>query len=1392
LSNDNFIDNPERNRRALLSLLEDQKEAEKKLRESEKLFRNLADSTSVSILVIQDKKIVYVNKSSEELTGYQNSELLQFEFSNIICEEHQSILNQQTFERIKESNSNNKFEIKIKNKNGTSVWIDISVGTITWLGKDAFILSAIDISEIKTFEANLMRSEERYGLVIEAVNQGLWDWDVENNTVYFSPLWKKQIGYLDNELENKFETWVEHLHPEDKERSLKAVDEYLKNPEGYFELEFRFKHKDGSYRFIYSKAASVIDDNGKVTRLFGAHTDITKKKEQEQEVYVRQQTLRIYQNILVESATSNFIIEGKVEELSQEIDEKISKRIDIERVSIWLLKENESVLECVDLYEKSKNLHSSGYRILENEYQNEFDALKTSKFVDASFPYKDSRTKGYIETYLTPNNITSMLDCVINYSGKNFGTLCLEHVNTEHIWTQEEIDFGCQIADQVAICLSNRDKKIAEESLKKSEEKYRLIAENTADSIAIFDLNLNYTYVSPSSSNFLGYTPEEIIQKGLKNIVSPESYDAIIKTFQYELELEKSGKGDRDRNLLMVTKQIKKDGTIIDVEGVMSAIRDNNGKMTNILAVSRDITERLNAEQELKLKDKLLDAKNKIGEILLLNQDVDAAINASLEFICTITGQDRCYVFEYHYDEKLNQDVVSQRYEYVKDGILPQMDTNARQNIPISKTAPRWFEAFLKKEIIEGNIDNLPEGEYGILSEQNIVSLIEVPIFIYGNLWGFIGLDNCHEEYIWTEFERDLLKTSGILFGMTALRKKAEDKVKSDEEKMRLLVEGTSYFFFYTHDANGMVTYVSPSVEKITGHSTNDWLNQNHWFTTDSEINLTAQERTRRLLKGITDKKPFDLEILNNKNEKIILELYEAPIYDGKKVIGIQGIAHDVTERNRLNESIRILSRAIQQSPFSVVVTDLEGKVKLINPRFSEITGFLIEEIENKKTNFLRSGYHSNEFYKELWDTILSGKVWQGEIYNKKKDGSFYWENTIISPITNEDGRVTNFVGIKEDITSKKLMADKLVESEKELKEIWESSIDAMRLIDENGIVLNINNAYSKLFGISKEELIGHEFNISYQILEENKSLDHFRDKFTNKLIQPKFETKIMLHSNKEIWVELTNSYIELETGKSMLLSIFRDITERKNLISDLISAREKAEASDRLKSDFLAQISHEIRSPLNVITSYNSLLKNELDFLSKEEREDIFNGITNSSKRIIRTVDLILNSSEMQLGTYNPIFKPIDIHKKIAERAYQEFKRYANSHGLELKLNSNVKNSEIVCDEYSVYQSFVNLVDNAIKYTKAGSIEIKLTRNSKKSLQLEVIDTGIGISEEYQKHLFEPFSQEETGYTRKFEGTGLGLSLVKKYCDMNNIEIKVKSKKDIGTTFSMIFKGKK
>ena len=245
-------------------------------------------------------------------------------------------------------------------------------------------------------------------------------------------------------------------------------------------------------------------------------------------------------------------------------------------------------------------------------------------------------------------------------------------------------------------------------------------------------------------------------------------------------------------------------------------------------------------------------------------------------------------------------------------------------------------------------------------------------------------------------------------------------------------------------------------------------------------------------------------------------------------------------------------------------------------------------------------------------------------------------------------------------------------------------------------------------------------------------------------------------------------------------LFVYLKLTSQKREITALQSA-------DKLKSEFLAQMSHEIRTPVNVILSFTGLLKEEMEGKISQDLSTGFKSIGNAGKRIIRTIDLILNMSEMQSGTYDYNPEVINIHDDIILKLLIEFRNLAENKGLKLEVTGNCNDCFIYADAYTVEQIFANLMDNAIKFTEKGSIRINIICH-KSNIITEVIDSGKGIKNEYLNEIFSPFSQEEQGYTRRFEGNGLGLSLVKKYCEINKAAIDLESEYGKGTKFKVVF----
>lgn len=331
---------------------------------------------------------------------------------------------------------------------------------------------------------------------------------------------------------------------------------------------------------------------------------------------------------------------------------------------------------------------------------------------------------------------------------------------------------------------------------------------------------------------------------------------------------------------------------------------------------------------------------------------------------------------------------------------------------------------------------------------------------------------------------------------------------------------------------------------------------------------------------------------------------------------------------------------------------------------------------------------------------------------------------------------------------------------------------DPVFRFDNTGTIIMANQSAIELY--SGYQLVGKKL---YEVIPESVDID--------------FEACIKHEKFITITSRMRDAYYNFTLRGIFHLNIGQiygnDVTNLKRSEHELKVALRKSTESDRIKTFFLSQMSHEIRTPINAILGFNEIIKDQASTIMNDELQFSFGAIENGCMRLIRTIDQLLDMSQLRSGSYKADNAKFDLHEVILS-LIETYEQEAASKNIKINFEDNLKEVEIIKDKYSVSKIISGLIDNAVKFTEQGSINIMLAKNHSGKVYLSISDTGIGISKDYISNLFTIFSQEHMGYNRKYEGNGLGLALCKHFADINNISIDVKSKRDEGSTFTLIF----
>ncbi len=660
-----------------------------------------------------------------------------------------------------------------------------------------------------------------------------------------------------------------------------------------------------------------------------------------------------------------------------------------------------------------------------------------------------------------------------------------------------------------------------------------------------------------------------------------------------------------------------------------------------------------------------------------------------------------------------------------------------------------------------------------------------------------------------------LLVVASFLFWNRKLRREIEERNRAEaalqesETLFRTMVSSVpGVLYRCRNDSNWTMLYISDAVFELTGYPATDFLGNRSRTWAQLMLPEDRERVERRVQESISGGETFLLEYRIVRSDGHIRWVSER----GKALGGgpreeqiIVGGIFDVTDEKQSAEMLVKLSTAVQQSPVSVVITNLDGDIEYVNPKFSQVTGYTLEEAIGQNPRILKSDKVDPETYQELWKNLAAGKEWRGELLNKKKNGELYWESASISPIRSAGGTITHYLAVKEDITDQKRTEAALQEKEERLRSIINTAPIGIALVMDRKFIMG-NKLLGQMFGYEHQKLDGKE---THPFYIDEKEWERVGEAVYPALARGEtvsIEAKMRHADGSPLDVLLNASAFMLATGPMEIVVTFLDISDRKkdeeklhqnlqeldaaqsamlNMMEDLDMEKAKAEEATRAKSDFLANMSHEIRTPMNAIIGMSHLaLKTEL---TPKQRDYV--GKTHvAAQSLLGIINDILDFSKIEAGKLDiesTNFQLEDVLDNLANLVGLK----AKEKGLELlfDIDEGTPNA-LTGDPLRLGQILTNLANNAVKFTETGEIVIKVTPVEKEEttakLRFSVRDSGIGMTEEQRGKLFQAFSQADTSTTRKYGGTGLGLTISKKLCEMMDGDIWVESEPGKGSIF--------
>ncbi len=1163
-------------------------------------------------------------------------------------------------------------------------------------------------------EEALRRSEDTFRSIIDNSSDIIAILNSDGTYRYCSPSIQHILGYDPRELigQNAFD----FVHPEDVMGVRQAFLENLKESGRSDHAEFRYRHRDGSWRLVDRIARNLLGDPA-IAGIVVNSRDITERRRAMEQLRESERRYQVLFNQMVAAFT---VCEMICDEQGNPVD--------------WRCLEVNAAFEGVVGLRREQVI---GQTVREVFPDIESDWIETFGHV--------SRTgeSVHFERWFKP-------------LGKAL-----------------EVSVFCPQPGQVAVTFRDiSGRKEADDALRQSEERYRRLLDSTTDYIYTVQVEEGRATATTHGTGCIavtGYSAEDYAADPYLwvQMVHVTDRDAV----KQQAESAMCGKQPSP----LEHRILHKDGSIRWIRNTIVLRKDEHGVVVSYDGLVSDITERKRAE--IAMRNLVAGTAGVTGNdfFLVLARHLGAALGVRYVFVSDLVqrGPNRL-----------------RPLAFVADGKLESHDEYETTDAPCGRALETGELCFVPDLVAEQFPKDLELAAIGARSYMG------VPLRSSGDeLIGLLCV--VHDEPLSDpDRARDILNIFAARAAAELERQHAERTLRKTNETLQALIRSAPLGIVAV-DADSRVIIWNPAAEKMFGWTEDEVLGKPYPAVARDKwaAHIDVRDRTMRgeAVTGV------EVQRVTRSGAIIDVALSIAPLRDAYgKAYATVGLMADITERKRVAERLRLHGSALEAAANGIMITDRAGIILWVNTAFTTLAGYAIEEVVGRTPSVLKSGIQGPQFYDELRSTITAGRVWHGEIVNRRKDGTLYTEEMTITPVRDSAGEISHYIAIKQDVTKRKQAQAALEELQRQQRALLDNIPDIAWLKDRDGKFIAVNHALGKACGVNPDELVGKtDFDVwDKELAERYVADDHevMLSRLSKRVEEPLTDTQ-----GREFWVETIRTPIFNDLGDVIgTTGIARDVTDRKHgeetlretnrrlheALSGLKAAEQQVIQQERLRAlgTMASGIAHDFNNALAAILGFTELLLYRPEVLRNHEQSLKYVQMMNTAaKDAGNTVSRLREFYRYR--EKNDVFAPIRVSQlveQVVSLTQPKWKNQAEATGISIQVRTELGElPAILGNDADLREALINLVFNAVDAMPDGGTLTIRTRTENDHAVIEVADTGTGMAEDVRQRCLEPFFS-----TKGESGTGLGLSMVYGIVKRHEGDVEIDTALGRGTTF--------